>query len=445
MAFSEIGQKLLKHLIVNDDEIDFRIKQGTEMYRKGFGNFFTLKDSQGHDIEKAEIRLKQKSHEYLFGCNAFMINQFPEKEQNKQYEESFAKLFNEAVIPFYWSDLEPEDGELRFKSGSKPIYRRPPTDEVLGFCEKNNITPKGHPLCWHCFSPKWAPDNQRDMMRRLERRIKEISERYGERILLWDCVNEAQTRNPEEKAAAGWNDPDYPDNHVEEVFKIAERYLPTSDLLYNDDRMWWHFNGDYTPVYLLMKKIQESGCKVKGLGLQFHMFQRLYDQSHMFMNSRNIYKCLDQYAKLHVPINFSEVSIVSRRDLGDGDHFQELVTEKLYRLWFSHPATNSIVWWNLVDGTAAYAPLGSEEGENYLRAGLVNYDFTEKPAYKVLDKLINHEWQTETVCNYDNQAVNKFHGFYGDYEAEIHTNAGVFNKQISLNKDSDNRYDIVLK
>ncbi len=438
---NERAKELSRFLLQKDEETDFLIQNGTERNRKGFGRI-QLKDAEGKPVRKATVKLKQKTHQYLFGCNAFMQGQFPSEEQNRRYEEVFASVFNEAVIPFYWSDLEPEDGNVRFQHGAKPdIYRRPPTDDVLAFCRKYNITPKGHPLCWQCFIPEWTPKNTVDMMRRLERRIAEIAERYAKDIFVWDCVNEAQSRNPLFRIPSVA----YPDDHVERVFKMAERYFPQAQLIYNDDNKWWTFHGDYSPVYLLASRIQEHGCRLGGLGLQYHMFDGLLKDYDKFMNPRVLYKVLDQYAKLNVPVNFSEVSIISRRDLGDGDRFQELVTERLYRIWFSHPATESIVWWNMVDGTAAYAPMGSEEGENSLRAGLVNYDMTAKPAFRVLDRLINHEWRTETSMDYEDGGDNVFHGFYGLYDAEIITDAGTFRRTVDLNKYSDNKPVIILK
>ena len=154
--FTEEAQKYLGFLLNRDSETDFKIKHGTEMYRKGFGHFI-LRDHDGKEIPAATIKLKQKSHEYKFGCNAFLIGSFPEAEQNQQYEEKFASLFNLAVVPFYWSDLEPEQGKPRFTKDSPFIYRRPAPDRVLEFCQKYNITPKGHPLCWHHFAPEWVP------------------------------------------------------------------------------------------------------------------------------------------------------------------------------------------------------------------------------------------------------------------------------------------------
>ena len=70
--FTEEAQKYLGFLLNRDSETDFKIKHGTEMYRKGFGHFI-LRDHDGKEIPAATIKLKQKSHEYKFGCNAFLI------------------------------------------------------------------------------------------------------------------------------------------------------------------------------------------------------------------------------------------------------------------------------------------------------------------------------------------------------------------------------------
>jgi len=436
------AKELSQYLTQPDDEVDFRIQSGIEMYRKGWAKL-NIVNAKGEAVKNATVKYKQLDHDYLFGCNAFMLNQFKSKAQNLQYEETFAKVFNHAVIPFYWSDLEPEDGKVRFAAGSKPdIYRRPPPDEVLDFCKRKNITPKGHPLCWHAFHPDWAPQQHgAELMERLEQRISEIAARYGKSIKIWDCVNETLTRLPVWRK----KNPPYPDDYAEQAFKIAQRYLPHARLIYNDDNKWWNFQGDYSPVYMLVDRLKEHGCQVGGLGLQYHMFEPLLSEAEAFMNPRVLFKMLDLYAKLNVPINFSEVSIISRRDLGDGDLFQKIVTEKLYKLWFSHPATNSIVWWNLVDGTAAYAPEGSEEGENSLRAGLVNYDFTPKAAFQTLDRLINHEWRSDGKLNYSDGAANQIHGFFGRYELEVTTGGGKTKNTVHLCKNSPNIFTITVK
>ena len=39
-----------------------------------------------------------------------MIESFEDSEKEKIYKEKFAKVFNQAVVPFYWSDLERNEG-----------------------------------------------------------------------------------------------------------------------------------------------------------------------------------------------------------------------------------------------------------------------------------------------------------------------------------------------
>ena len=101
-------EKILKSFIDNKEALEKRNAEGIEKYRKGD---FVLKFSSN---TAKKVTVKQKKHKFLFGCNAFMLNSFENPEKEPIYKEKFAKLFNQAVVPFYWSDLEPEEGKLRF-------------------------------------------------------------------------------------------------------------------------------------------------------------------------------------------------------------------------------------------------------------------------------------------------------------------------------------------
>jgi len=439
---NELAKEITKNLLCEDAETEFRIQNGTESNRKGFGRIH-LFDAQGNPVERAEIQFRHLRHEYRFGCNAFMLDQFEEQEKNAQYKELFADNFNLAVLPFYWSDLEPEEGNPRFAAGSIPIYRRPPPDTLLDFCEKHRITPKGHLLSYHEFVPAWVPSEREKLEIRIEQRIREIAERYSGRINIWDVANEALQWNPDFAALM-------PSNHVEKAFRSAGKYFPEStELLYNDGPWvsWDSYRGDYTPLYMLARHLLNSGLPLRGLGLQYHMFAKtsaMVEWAHHFINQRLILANLDQYGKLGIPINISEITVVGNRDLGDGDKFQELVAEKLYRLWFSHPSTNGIIWWNLVDGTAAYAPFGSEEGENQYRGGLVDFDLAPKPALRALRRLIKEEWTSSGSVSYEKGSTNQFHGFYGEYEMIIKSASGTTTKTVLLVKESKNIFKLTL-
>ncbi|MEI6422712.1 MAG: glycoside hydrolase family 10, partial [Lentisphaerota bacterium] len=142
-----------------------------------------------------------------------------------------------------------------------------------------------------------------------------------------------------------------------------------------------------------------------------------------------------------IPFNVSEITITAHHALGNGNEFQKLVAEKLYRLWFSHSASNGIIWWNLVDGTA-YVPKDRGDGENQYRGGLLNHDFSEKPAFSALYNLIKKEWNTRINMTYVEGAENRFHGFYGDYEAVIKTNQGTFTRKFKLSKNDSNKFNL---
>ena len=74
----------------------------------------------------------QRSETPLHGANVFMLDEMetPEK-RTLAYREDFARVFNLATLPFYWSDLEPRPGALRFTKDSEKVYRRPTPDLCL--------------------------------------------------------------------------------------------------------------------------------------------------------------------------------------------------------------------------------------------------------------------------------------------------------------------------
>ena len=116
-ARAELPENYLKRW--DDPAVQKRINDGIEKNRKSDA-VLTIVDTAGKPVADAEVKVTQKSHEFLFGCNIFVLGQM--KEKNAAYEEAFLKLFNFATIAFYWDDLEPESGKLRFTEGSPYIW-----------------------------------------------------------------------------------------------------------------------------------------------------------------------------------------------------------------------------------------------------------------------------------------------------------------------------------
>ncbi len=435
---NELANTIIRGMTEQNSELDFRIKANTELYRKGFGRIH-LKNPDGSPYTgKAEICLKLKQHEYRFGANLFMLDGFAEPEQNQQFEKVFTGLFNLGVIPFYWKDYEPEPGRYRFKKDCGAVYRRPPVDRCVEFCGNNHIEMKGHPLCWHCWLPDWLEPDRRKFFYHLEKFIAKTAECYADKIFVFDAINEVM------EAAKNFNSP-YPEDFVQKAFLLAQKYFPHAQLCLNDNKFWWTHQGKYSQFYLAAKDLINSGIKPGGLGMQMHCFSSYFpggtveaEEYLKFLNAENLYRMLDLYHTLNIPCNLSEVSIFARKDMlgEDGEEVQKIVTEKLYRLWFSHPATDGIIWWNCVDGTAS-------GGENWFKAGLVREDFSLKPAGEAVRKLIHEEWVTDTSFVYDSESPdNRFHGFYGEYDVTVKTDCGETETRLKLSKHENREFNI---
>ena len=91
------------------DYMNDRISSGIENNRKGWFEI-AVEDKDGHPVPDAHIRLTQKTHDFKYGANLFMLDEFKEPERCQMYREYFKGAFNLATLPFYWRDLEPEEG-----------------------------------------------------------------------------------------------------------------------------------------------------------------------------------------------------------------------------------------------------------------------------------------------------------------------------------------------
>ena len=93
-------------------------------------------------------------------------------------------------MPFYWQANEPEPGKYRFAKDSPYMYRRPPIDMCLEFCEANGIEPKAHCLNYMTpgeFPKWWKKSDVKHEKELLEKRFRILAERYAERIPMWSA------------------------------------------------------------------------------------------------------------------------------------------------------------------------------------------------------------------------------------------------------------------
>ncbi len=353
------------------------------------------------------VRIEQRRHKFLFGCNIFKLGRCRTREDNAAYEKQFAALLNFATLPFYWWNYERRRGN--------PDDAR--TEEIVRWCKAHNVTTKGHPLAWNYAQPSWLPKDPDSVMQLQLDRIERCVRRFKNEIDIWDVVNEAthydrpgcKERAPiltEAISQMGVR------AYVCESFKSARKANPKATLLINDYRT--------DPSYaekVISELVGENG-------------QPLYDvigiQSHMhggYWGAQKAWEVCEYFARFGKPLHFTETTLVSgvqgwdlrkkRKDPNfvwattpEGEKRQAEQVAEFYTILFSHPAVEAITWWDFSDQQAWQgAP-----------AGLVRADMTPKPAYDELERLIKGKWWTQTRTTVADGGKARFRGFFGQYE-----------------------------
>ncbi len=405
-ALAAQAQPERREALWKDPAVASRIEEGIRANRTGWLTL-DLVDAAGKPAAGTEIEVELVKHEFLFGANGFMIEGFPTEAENRRFEEAFTGLFNFVTAPFYWKTLEPRPGVVRFACGSESIYRRPPPDVVLEFARKHSLAIKGHPLVWDNPThqvPEWLPEETQTRESALWDNLERNIMRYRGSIPYWDVVNEACSRHV--------NVP-MPRDFVFRAFELAARLLPPSStmILNETTKVWREDRDQYSQFYLLAESLLARGARIDAIGLQFHFFgaeDHPMARDGKAFTPAQIFRILDLYARLGRPLHITEITIPTLPNTPEGERLQAELARDYYRAWFSHPAVEAITWWNLVDQTAV-------PGEDKWYGGLLRRDFTKKPSYGALRRLIREEWTTREHLRADAAGCAQFRGFHGHY------------------------------
>ena len=445
-------ENVLKYFEEQKAETETRVNADIEKYRKGTA-VITLKDKNGNLIKDARILANQKTHKFKYGANLFMLDEFETEEKNKIYRRKFAEAFNLATLPFYWNALEPQKGKTRYTKDSERLYRRPPADLCIEYCKEKGIEPKVHCLNYESATPKWLKNESADTVKfYLEKRMQELAQRYADVIPSWEVTNECFNNYEIMKkdfASVFYTENDF----VEWSFKTADKYFPGNHLIINEnavfDNDYNFFWGNRSPYYMQIERMMLKGVNhLDSIGMQFHSFlpkekEHIITQSRY--NPKRLYEVLDKYEELGKKMQITEMTIPAYSANEDDEYIQAELLKKLYRIFFSHKAMEAIVYWNVPDGYAAFAPIGDmTQGENVYYGGLLRNDLSEKPAFKVIKDLFGKEWRTDTSAVTNEYGKVEFKGFYGSYDLTVVYDEKEFPAEINLSEYSDNIFEIQL-
>jgi endo-1,4-beta-xylanase len=373
----------------------------------------TLTTASGRPLADQAVTVRQTRHKFLFGSNAFRIDPSDTVQLQRDYQKRFGELLNFGTLPFYWGSYERQRGQT--------VARR--IRAMAEWCRDNGIRTKGHPLCWHTVSPKWAGELTVDEVHRLQlARITREVKGFAGLIDTWDVVNEAVImpdfrgdKNPITPLCRKLGRVEL----IKQTFAAAGAANSEATLLLND--------YDTSPKYeALIRDCLAAGVKIDTIGIQSHMHGG-------YWGAKRAWQVCERFARFGKPLHFTELTLISgamkksirwhgpRYDdwasTPEGEKRQAEQVAEFYTVLFSHPAVEAITWWDFSDHSAW---LGAP-------SGLVRKDMSPKPAYERLMSLVKKKWWTgERKLTTDSAGRVKLRGFLGDYAVESGAGKGTF-------------------
>ncbi|MBC8039774.1 MAG: endo-1,4-beta-xylanase [Opitutaceae bacterium] len=149
-------------------------------------------------------------------------------------------------------------------------------DAWLAWTESLGKTPIGHTLVWGYMQPKWLLEriaagkmDATSVLRWQDDHIRTVLARYGERIRIWDVVNEALADGPDDAYLR--NDPWANlcgEAYVIEAFRSARAAAPRAHLRYNDYNL--EQPAKRARLLRLLKQLEAAGCRPDSVGIQGH-------------------------------------------------------------------------------------------------------------------------------------------------------------------------------
>ena len=452
-------------------EVQAKIEKDIEKNRKADGEFFLTDIAPGTEVTIEQVSHEFKFGAHIFNFNQLGKTEYNDKYKELYgtlfnsatisfYWKAFEMQANRPRFKEEYWDTEEFWNRIE-EPKEQPHWRRPASDPVVEFCESKGIRLHGHNIIWGSRkwqTPNWIfqqymipeekakfdqlvsryakpdsildsekyadafwklsaeelgqmfPDFAKKLKLVYEKRIVELAEYYGDRVNSWDIVNESATDFEKGLMIPGsaFCKSTYgimPGNYTYEAFRVATQAFPHNVMLNIND---YNLNQCYPDQ---TKDLISKGCKVDVMGSQMHLFnpQQCLDiaAGKEIQTPTHIWGWEKRLSQAGLPIHLSEITITAPGNDEYGRKVQAIITQNLYRLWFSLELMMGITWWNVVDDCGAH-------GETTI-SGLFTRDMVAKPAFYALDNLINNEWKTRLTAKPDKNGQIKFRGFKGNY------------------------------
>jgi hypothetical protein len=244
---------------------------------------------------------------------------------------------------------------------------------MVSWCESMGISMKGHPAIYFLppIQPAWIGAG-RPTDEQLDKHFREIISTYGERIKVWDVINEPVHNSI---------------GDVRPWYNLFHALMGGKGTLVCNEYEAFSDTG-YPAFFNFVSSYLKSGTRIDVVGLQGH------DEVNSATPLGRVIDTLNGYKNLGKPIHITELSFPTNgnpitrspwRGKWDEATHAKYVCD-YYRTCFSHPSVENITWWDFADG-----PQGSWR----MNTGLLRADGTPKAAYTALKDLICNKWMTK--------------------------------------------------
>lgn len=365
-------------------------------------------DEFGKPLKDVKVSVRQTSSAFEFGTAIQMNRLVNDSPDNRIYRKTILELFNAASTE---NDLKWPVWLGEWEGG----YSHANTVNGLNWLKANGLHLRGHVLVW----PGWKnlpgiirqlhdSGNDAAIMPVIYDHIRTMAGVTRGLTEEWDVLNEPYTNH------------DLMDIMGPEImvqwFCQARCAMPGTKLFFNDfsnhDDVLdaahvAHF--EETARYLISK-----GAPMDGLGLQAHISGQPNDPE-------RILAVLDRYAKMELPIRFTEFDIRTEDEELQADYTRDFLI-----LAYSHPSVIGLQFWGFWEGSH-WIPV----------AAMYRRDWSEKPAAAVYKSLVLDRWRTTGDGATAADGSYKLRGYQGDYVVTGECDGRTVTKTVSVRSGCD--------
>ena len=282
------------------------------------------------------------------------------------------------AVPSQQSIVLREFNSVTAENDMKPVSVHPAegvwnwgaADSIANFCRENGIKMRGHCLCWHSQFSDWMfkdkkgrPVKKEVFYERLREHIYTVVNRYKDVVYCWDVVNEAMADNVQ--SWPGHEGTPYResqhwklcgDEFIAKAFQFAHEADPNALLFYNDYNEFEP--GKRDRIYNMVKKMQEAGVPIHGIGMQGHY--NIYGPSEEELDA-----AITKYSELVKHIHVTELDVRMNIEMGGqlrfskgenkpvAPYMQALQNDqynRIFRVFRKHKdVIDCVTFWNLSD------------------------------------------------------------------------------------------------